>query len=58
MSDSKRTPPAPHIVEEIDRNLKKAFGQLAEEPLPDRFADLLAQLRAVDSKKEGGANDR
>ncbi|MCE8548485.1 hypothetical protein KBY25_21965 [Ruegeria pomeroyi] len=45
-------------MEEIDRNLKKAFGQLAEEPLPDRFADLLAQLRAVDSKKEGGADDR
>ncbi|NIZ12079.1 NepR family anti-sigma factor [Phaeobacter sp. HF9A] len=58
MSDSKRTSPAPHVVEEIDRNLRKAFGQLAEEPLPDRFTDLLAQLRAVDSKKEGDVNDR
>ncbi|WP_420665455.1 NepR family anti-sigma factor [Cribrihabitans neustonicus] len=30
---------------EIDENLKKAFDQLASEPVPDRFTELLKQLK-------------
>jgi predicted N-acetyltransferase YhbS len=30
---------------EIDRNLKQAFEELAEEPVPQRFAELLQRLR-------------
>ncbi|MCI2394034.1 NepR family anti-sigma factor [Aliiroseovarius sediminis] len=29
----------------IDDNLKKAFGQTLDEGVPDRFKDLLAQLK-------------
>ena len=34
------------IDNEIDRNLKQAFDELAGEPLPERFVDLLSRLRA------------
>ncbi|ATG36587.1 MULTISPECIES: NepR family anti-sigma factor [Phaeobacter] len=34
------------VEREIDSNLKKAFDTLASEPIPDRFADLLDQLKA------------
>ncbi|MFW8633540.1 NepR family anti-sigma factor [Cribrihabitans pelagius] len=30
---------------EIDENLKKAFDQLASEPVPDKFTELLKQLK-------------
>ncbi|MDC0658519.1 NepR family anti-sigma factor [Leisingera sp. SS27] len=30
---------------EIDENLKRAFEQVASEPVPDRFTDLLKQLK-------------
>ena len=33
------------IDEKIDENLKRAFDQMAEEPLPDRFTELLNKLR-------------
>ena len=39
------------IDEEIDRNLKRAFDALADEPLPDRFSSLLQRLR------DGGQGD-
>jgi hypothetical protein len=32
--------------QDIDENLRRAFDHIANEPLPDRFGDLLAQLRA------------
>lgn len=31
--------------EEIDKNLKRAFDEIAEEPIPTRFASLLENLR-------------
>lgn len=37
---------------DIDAHLKRAFQELADEALPDRFNDLLAQLRS------GGASGR
>lgn len=44
------------IQSEIDANLKTAFDQISNEEVPDRFSDLLNQLRAAEqsqSAKEG-----
>lgn len=30
---------------DIDENLKRAFNEIANEPVPDRFTDLLKQLK-------------
>ncbi|MGR3760266.1 NepR family anti-sigma factor [Roseobacteraceae bacterium NS-SX3] len=42
---------------EIDQNLKRAFDQMASEPVPDRFTDLLKQLREKESGKSGTGTD-
>jgi hypothetical protein len=42
------------VVEEIDRNLRQAFDDMAQQPVPDRFTDLLAQLKAAEDKKNSG----
>ena len=34
------------VDDEIDRSLKRAFDELASEPLPDRFTDLIDRLRS------------
>ena len=39
--------------DEIDSNLRRAFDEAANEPLPDRFTDLLERLRAG----QGGGSD-
>lgn len=36
----------------INDNLKRAFDEVAAEPLPSRFTDLLAQLRDSESKDQ------
>lgn len=33
-----------NVQEEIGRRLRVVYGQLTEEPLPDRFAELLDKL--------------
>ncbi|UWR87667.1 NepR family anti-sigma factor [Phaeobacter inhibens] len=38
------------VEREIDSNLKKVFDTLASEPIPDRFANLLDQLKAKGSE--------
>jgi hypothetical protein len=35
----------------IDENLKKVFGETLEEGIPDRFKNLLDQLREQDNSK-------
>lgn len=35
----------------IDDNLKRLYSDLVQEDLPDRFKDLLAQLKDQDSSK-------
>lgn len=50
---------------EIDENLKRAFDQIASEPVPDRFTELLKQLkekearvpRASDQPEENRSDD-
>ncbi len=56
------------LEEQITENLRRAFRQRAEEKVPDRFTDLLRQLRAQDeggqdaaapaADRNGGVNDR
>lgn len=40
------------IEDDIARNLQRAFRERAEEDVPDRFLDLIAQLRAQDGAHE------
>lgn len=42
--------PRPILRRDIDENLKKVFEDALDTQVPDRFKDLLAQLKA----KEGG----
>lgn len=46
--------PEATLQQEIARNLRRAFQEQAEEAVPGRFLDLLAQLRAQDEAQ----NDR
>lgn len=39
----------------IDDNLRHAFETLANEPVPDRFMDLIQKLRANEDPDESGA---
>ena len=38
----------------IDENLRRVFQETVSEEVPDRFKDLLAQLKQQDSKTPGG----
>lgn len=37
--------PNPTVAREIDENLKRVYSATLNEDVPDRFAQLLAQLR-------------
>jgi len=37
------------VADEIDKNIKRAFDDVANQELPTRFTDLLDQLRAQSS---------
>jgi len=39
----------PNRESEIDENLKRVFEETLEEGIPDRFKDLLSQLKQQDS---------
>lgn len=43
------------IRAQIDENLKRVYTAALNEELPDRFRDLLAQLKARDSGGKDGA---
>ena len=49
------------VQEEIEKNLKRAYDDVASEDLPDRFAELLQTLRsggpAATSTKSAEVND-
>jgi hypothetical protein len=40
------------IDQEIDRNMKRAFEELAQEPVPDRFLNLIERLRREESARD------
>ena len=39
------------IDQQIDENLKRAFSDVASEPIPDRFTKLLEQLKSSNDKR-------
>lgn len=43
------------IREQIDENLKRVYTAALNEDLPDRFRDLLAQLKGKEGPGKGGA---
>ena len=43
------------IREQIDENLRRVYTATLNEELPDRFKDLLAQLKSKPGATEGGA---
>ena len=48
MSDKKDKPTLRNSIEE---NLRKVYQEMLEEEVPDRFKQLLAQLKAAQSKE-------
>jgi hypothetical protein len=48
MTDEPETPPK--IVETIDQNLRRAYDSAASEPIPQKFLDLIAQLKTGDDQ--------
>lgn len=50
MNQSNRTSRTQH---EIDENLKRAYDDVINQKVPDRFTDLLAKLKEA----EGGTSD-
>lgn len=42
------------IRAQIDENLRLVYREVLSEELPDRFRDLLAQLKAKDGSGKGG----
>ena len=52
MTRDKRTS---RVENTIDENLKRAFEDVASEPLPSRFTDLLEQLKAGGGAKGGNS---
>lgn len=42
------------IRAQIDENLRLVYREALSEELPDRFRDLLAQLKAKDGSSKGG----
>lgn len=45
------------VERQIDDNLKRAFNQVAEEPIPDRLMDLLNQLRKTGDQDPNGTGE-
>ncbi|PRY92903.1 hypothetical protein BCF33_1766 [Hasllibacter halocynthiae] len=46
MTEQNDSEPRPHVAAQIDENLKRVYGEVAREGVPDRFRDLIAQLKA------------
>ena len=42
---------------QIDDTLKRVFQQTLEEDVPERFKNLLSQLRDIDRKGSGGPDE-
>ncbi|SFR39658.1 NepR family anti-sigma factor [Litoreibacter janthinus] len=51
-SDEKKIPGA----QQIDENLKRVYEEVVNEELPDRFKELLAQLKSGDTPDSSDAN--
>ena len=47
-----KKPSNPNVSDSIDQNLRRVYQRVIEEDVPDRFKDLLSQLKAKDGKGE------
>lgn len=54
MPDREKDP----LGEQIDANLRRVYQSMAEEPVPDRFMQLLEQLREQEKSTEKGGVDK
>ncbi|WP_342454028.1 NepR family anti-sigma factor [Sagittula salina] len=45
------------MQQEIDENLKRAYGDVTQQDVPDRFTQLLAQLKAAEGGKPAKDSD-
>ncbi|MEC9196086.1 MAG: NepR family anti-sigma factor [Pseudomonadota bacterium] len=54
MPDREKDP----LGEQIDANLRRVYQSMAEEPVPDRFMQLLKQLREQEKSTEKGGADK
>lgn len=48
MTNKRRTS---RLQQQIDDNLRRVYSDTVQEPLPDRFSQLLDQLRAKESEE-------
>jgi hypothetical protein len=56
-SDRDEEPPRRQAMRaQIDENLKRVYSTALQEELPDRFRDLLAQLKAAEDGAEKGGS--
>ncbi|MEO9779961.1 MAG: NepR family anti-sigma factor [Sedimentitalea sp.] len=46
----------PAVDHQIDENLRRVYSEAAEEPVPDRFTQLLEQLRQQEQSKQSSGN--
>lgn len=56
-ADDEDAPKRQAIREQIDENLKRVYSAALNEELPDRFRDLLAQLKAKDGSGNPGSGN-
>ena len=45
------------LQEEIDRNLKRAYEDVLQQEVPDRFKELLAQLKKTQGAAPSGGDN-
>ena len=45
------------LEQQIDENLRRVYSDTANEPLPDRFTQLLEQLRQKEREKSGESSE-
>jgi hemerythrin-like domain-containing protein len=45
------------LEQEIEANLKRVYEDVAKQEVPDRFTQLLEQLRQADKPSTGASND-
>ena len=48
-----KSPPGKRGYEEIDESLRRAFDEVVNEGVPDRFADLLKRLKSGEAQTPG-----
>nr|WP_092836034.1 NepR family anti-sigma factor [Roseovarius lutimaris] len=45
------------VTQQIDENLRRVYSETAQEPVPDRFTDLLEKLRQQEKPEDTADNE-